>query len=331
MVKSTVIKEPFINFKGRLAEGVSYNSANNSLIWVDIIAGTINRKFLSSKSDDFETHKIDDSIGVIGLTTNPDVYLCGVSKGIAQFNFSTKEFKYVAEYPAKWHMKEVYGTQMRSNDGSVAPNGEFFVGTMSNFDEDVSFNGKLYKFDSEKIGTEEPQVVIDSCSIPNGLNWFDGYMYFTNSSEHKIFKFKCIEGTYLPDLSTKETYVDITQLFKGYNGDEEKLCKGEPDGSCMDSEGNLYIAVWGTNRVIKIGYKSGKFEEEWIFPAERISCVTIGGENFDELFVTSADLHLDDVSKLGSVPGDLGGSLFNVKLSDAKGLPKNIWSGKLVV
>ncbi|GMG40745.1 unnamed protein product [Ambrosiozyma monospora] len=197
---------------------------------------------------------------------------------------------------------------------------------MANFDEEVTPVGRLYKYDSKTLKEE---VIIKDVAISNGINWFGDYMYWTSSLEYRIYRFKYDYKSGSIDPSTKEVFVDIPKIFH----DRPQYHKGEPDGSTMDQEGNLYAAVWGTNRVIKVNPK-GELVHEYILPANQLSCVTIGGPNFDQLFVTSGDKHLlvDDSSKWKSDPNDLGGNIFRIQLeSGIKGIAKNKWSGELQV
>ncbi|GMG60194.1 unnamed protein product [Ambrosiozyma monospora] len=217
---------PYIEYHdSRLTEGITYNPANNSLLWVDIIKGEINRVFLKDdlSYSERESHKVDASLGVIGLTSDPDIYICGASSGVGQFNFSTKEFKLIAKYPAEFHDKEKFGKTMRSNDGAIDSNGDFWVGTMANFDEEVTPVGRLYKYDSKTLKEE---VIIKDVAISNGINWFGDYMYWTSSLEYRIYRFKYDYKSGSIDPSTKEVFVDIPKIFH----DRPQYHKGEPDG-----------------------------------------------------------------------------------------------------
>lgn len=245
--------------------------------------------------------QVDTSIGVIGLTKDIDKIICGVSKGVGILDMATGEYNQLVAYPDG---NMVNGHQLRSNDGSVDPEGNFWVGTMcdSSCDE-VRDYGTLYR-----LGTDLQLVpAIEQVGIPNGLNWSDKYMYWTSSLQHTVYRFKW------PDLSSKQPFYESSKVF-----DDAKLQLGEPDGSCLDSEGNLYVAVWGNNRVIKLSPTAEKLQE-FVLPANHISCVTIGGYSMNQLFITS-----------GKLQGDLGGAIFKVDLGDAKGVAKNLWGGPLV-
>ncbi len=314
-----VIK-PFIKLDADLSEGITYDSRNRSLLWIDIKRGCVYRTFLSGKEEPGEVkcYKADSSVGVIGLTSDVDKVIVGASKSVKILNMKTGETEVVAKYPKDNVASN--GWQLRSNDGSVDSNGNFWVASMCDFScPEVLDLGTLYRLNAITLKMEP---VITGTGISNGLNWYDGHMYWTSSKEHIIYKFEADSATQLPDLETKTPFVKIAEVFKGYS--DKSFVKGEPDGFCMDSRGHIFTAVWGTNRAIELD-TSGKLVREFIFPAKRVSCTTIGGKNMNTLFVTTG---LND--EPDADPNDMGGCIFKVDLgSGVKGVEKNKWKGPL--
>ncbi|ODV96224.1 hypothetical protein PACTADRAFT_33402 [Pachysolen tannophilus NRRL Y-2460] len=321
-VKLVKVEVPFISLKGsRLPEGATYNHLNHSFLWVDIIAGEVHRVFLPANDEEnvkemLSTHevvKVEDSCGVIGLTSDNDIYIVGCQKGVGFVNFKTKEFKYKLFFPS-----ETYNISLRSNDGSIDDKGNFWVGTMDNFDQpSVGPNGFQYRVNHKDFSID---TLIKNCYIPNGMAWKDNKFYWTDSGTYTIWKFDYDSNT--GEISNKQPLINM----KDFCPEDESP---EPDGFAMAANGDIYTAVWSTGKVLRFNLE-GKLMEKFIFPAKRVTCPIIGGKNFNELFVTSADLHLDDVDKLASEPGDLGGAIFKVVLdSDVRGLPKNIWGGNV--
>ncbi|KAI9054439.1 hypothetical protein LZ554_001601 [Drepanopeziza brunnea f. sp. 'monogermtubi'] len=92
---------------------------------------------------------------------------------------------------------------------------------------------------------------------------------------------------------------------------------GEPDGMVVDSDGNLWIAVYGSNRVMVFN-PSGKQIKELIFSAQRLTCPTWGGENNKILFITSAR----DGCGVDGKP-DEGGNMFRYIKEGTKGKAEN--------
>ncbi|QPG76644.1 hypothetical protein FOA43_004036 [Brettanomyces nanus] len=320
-MRTTTINKPFIDPSCDLSEGITYDARNHSLSWIDINRGYIYRTLLDShdEPDGIKSYKIDENIGLMGLTNDVNKVIVGVSKTIDVFDFSKGAIVHnLARFPNGNVASN--GWQLRSNDGCVDEKGNFWVGTMCDGScPEVKDVGTLYRLNKDTLKLE---IVMKNVGIPNGLEWHDGYMYWASSMEHIIYKFKMNNSTGLPDLASKQPFVNMADAFKNHSNKSYTL--GEPDGFSMDTEGNIYSAVWGTNRVIKIN-SDGKVVEEFVFPAKRISCTTIGGSKMNTMYVTSGADHDSDAS-----PDDQGSKIFRVQLDDQiKGIEKRRWQGPL--
>jgi sugar lactone lactonase YvrE len=111
-----------------------------------------------------------------------------------------------------------------------------------------------------------------SLTIPNGVGWSRDHktQYFTHSTEKRIIAFDYDAAT--GDLSNERT-------FWKHDGD------GDPDGFKMDEEGNIWQAIYGESKVLKIS-PEGKVVGEVKYPTRCITCPCFVGT---ELWVTSAD------------------------------------------
>lgn len=90
---------------------------------------------------------------------------------------------------------------------------------------------------------------------------------------------------------------------------------GVPDGQAIDTDGNLWVAVFGGGRVIKIDPRTPETILDTIyFPAKQITSVAFGGSNLDELYVTSANIVSEDYER-----GTEGGILYRVTGIGVKG------------
>lgn len=305
--------EPFLNYNGRLSEGPTYNPSNNTLLWVDIIAGKFHRVRLPATSADNYTSQEkkqveqsheefvipDEYIGVIYLTDDDDVVYLGGKRGIAKYVLTTGEFKY------KWLFPN--GSKLRSNDGNVDPEGNIWQGVMGSFDYGPIEEGALLKIDTK---TDEVTTVIPNVLISNGINWsHDGRtLYWTSSLDLKIYAFDYHEG----EISNKRVFIDIRAVYPDVESPE-------PDGFTLSESGDLFTAVWSTGTVAHFNAE-GTLVEKFTFPAQRISACTFGGINMDELFITTANLQLEDPARLGENVQDLGGSIFRIKVKGQRGL-----------
>ena len=97
---------------------------------------------------------------------------------------------------------------------------------------------------------------------------------------------------------------------------------GYPDGMCIDDEGMLWIALWqgwGVGRFDPSGELLCKIE----VPVERVTSCCFGGENWDELYITTASRDLNEAGKLQQ---PLAGGVFRCKLN-VSGPSTNLFLG----
>jgi sugar lactone lactonase YvrE len=95
-----------------------------------------------------------------------------------------------------------------------------------------------------------------------------------------------------------------------------------PDGLTVDSEGYVWSAQWGGWRVIRYD-PSGRVDRVIELPAQQISCPAFGGENLDELYITSA---WSGLSAEAREKQPLAGALFRIK-AGVRGIPEPKFAG----
>ena len=146
--------------------------------------------------------------------------------------------------------------------------------------------GSMFRFDLGK-SREEARAGL---TIPNSLGWSpDGRtMYFTHSSARQVLAF---------DYDPTAGGLSNERVLYQHDG------PGEPDGFRVDVQGNLWQAIWGESRILKISPR-GEVVGQVCLPTKHITCCEFVGT---ELFVTSAaDEEGEGQSKA------LGGALFRV-------------------
>ena len=291
---------------GSLLEGVTYDERTDSLYYIDIPTGTVftipESSMLSNTDKPLpipQTYVVDKSIGVIGLTSDVNKLICGIERGISVLDLNSGSITSIAKYP---NDNIVNGLQLRSNDGSIAPDGSYWIGTMD-YEETGKF-GSMWK-----LTNKDSNSLIElwnDCGIPNGINWDikRGLMYWTDSTDNTIYRYKYNVETNEVDINSKEPWF---------------VNNGTPDGSCIDADGNLYVCLWGSNKVVRFT-PDGKIDMEWIFPSKNVTCCIFGGKDFNTLYVTTASLTPDDEPN----DDDLGAALYKIDVSglNIKGVPK---------
>lgn len=133
--------------------------------------------------------------------------------------------------------------------------------------------------------------MVKGLTIPNSIGWSpdNKTMYYTHSKARQIF---------VLDYDTVSGAVSDHRLFYKHP------TSGEPDGFRIDVEGNLWTAVYGESKVLKIN-PEGKVIGQVTLPTRNITCVQFVGT---ELIITSAA----DEDSEDKTSRDYGGALFRV-------------------
>ena len=106
----------------------------------------------------------------------------------------------------------------------------------------------------------------------------------------------------------------LSLLFFPFLKVEEKEI--EPDGLTVDAEGYVWSAFWNGN-CIKRFTPDGKEVLEVIFPARKITCMTFGGIDYQDIYITSAGGDKRPEEGTGA------GSLFRLN-TRIQGLPEHL-------
>lgn len=160
----------------------------------------------------------------------------------------------------------------RFNDGKVAPDGYYYVGTTG-----ADFSGAFYR-----LGDDGLVELFGGCGCSNGLDWsYDGsIMYYCDSRKQKIERFNFDLKSH--SLSDRKTVKEIS------------LSDGSGDGMCIDADGKLWVAVWGGSHVERIDPKNGEILEVIELPASQVSSCCFAGDELRDLIITTAAVRIDE-------------------------------------
>ncbi|CAD0201983.1 unnamed protein product [Chrysodeixis includens] len=196
----------------------------------------------------------------------------------------------------------------RFNDAKADPMGRLFAGTMGYEYEPGKFHlkkGSLYRIDPDGSTT----TVTTGIDISNGLCWdlSEKAFYFADSFEYTIRRYDYDVNT--GNISNPRNVF----AYKDHGLD------GIVDGMTIDTDGNLWVANFDGNQIIKIDPKTSKLVQKIPIPALQVTSATFGGPNHDVLYVTSACMDR------GTPQLPPAGSTFTVTGINAKGYPnKNV-------
>jgi sugar lactone lactonase YvrE len=262
-----------------LGESPVWDHRKKRILWIDILNGEIHGLYPgSSKSDRFYIGRI---IGSIALKKG-DGIIATVERSFATIDIEGKTVAFIAE-------TETELKNNRFNDGKCDPAGRFWAGTMSV--EGIKYAGSLYTLESDlAVRKKLPDI---TCS--NGLAWSidQKTMYYIDTEERnvKAFEYNMEDGS----LGKGKTVITIPANT------------GYPDGMTIDTEGMLWIAIWGGSRIIRFDPRSGKELSHFILPVSQVTSCIFGGSSLEDLYITSAAIGLSE-AEFKKQP--LAGSLF---------------------
>lgn len=186
----------------------------------------------------------------------------------------------------------VSGSDMRFNDGKLGPDGHLWVGVMD--DEATEGRGSLWRISAHG----DAQCLLDGLTIPNGMDWWGDEFWFVNGPTEEIrcyrFDSRGIEPT-----------------------DRRITTRGTPDGLVIDTEGFLWLALWGEGRVDR--YRpDGAVLDTVSVASPHSTSLSFAGDDLTTLVMTSARFAMSDEA-LAATPH--AGDLFTVSVEATGRLP----------
>lgn len=192
-------------------------------------------------------------------------------------------------------------TGTRVNDGRCDRYGNFVFGTKD--DGGGAPRGRFYQF---SFARGLRALGLPAAAIPNSICFSrdGGTMYFCDSVEPRIL---CCD-------------YDAGRAAVGDVREFACLPAGaSPDGSIVDADGRLWNAQWGAGRVV-CHRADGSVDRAIPVPVNNPSCCTLGGTDFDVLYVSTAREGLDP-AELAVMPH--AGGLYAVPVPGVSGLAEN--------
>lgn len=185
---------------------------------------------------------------------------------------------------------------IRMNEGGCDPDGRFWCGSMA-YDQRPGA-ASLYRLDPDR----SVHRVLGGVTVSNGLAWSpDGSLaYYADTATHRIDVFDYDPGA---GLTGRRPFV--------------RFQDGDPDGLTVDSEGGVWVALYGGSAVRHYG-ADGQCDAVVELPTPHVTACTLGGPYLDQLFITTS---------AENRPGDpVAGSLFRVDVG-VPGLPVREFTG----
>ncbi len=275
--------ELIVDYACKLGEGPVWHPDERRLYWVDIERDRMFRYDPSSNSHEI----VYEGETVAGATVQEDgsLLLFGARGAVRQWRDGELSVV-IAELPGE--------RDGRYNDVIADPGGRVFCGTMPVGERP----GRLYQLDT----SAGVSVVLGAVGLPNGMGFTPDrkQMYHTDTRARTIYlsDYDVDSGT----LSNQRVFVQVPEDF------------GSPDGLTVDAEGFVWSASYGGGVLVRFA-PDGSETMRIAFPANNVTSVTFGGDDYSDIYVTTAG----GENKAAAGPG--AGALFRLRLG-IRGVPE---------
>ena len=197
----------------------------------------------------------------------------------------------------------------RLNEGVVAPDGSFWVGTMANNigpdDAPVDITEDAGRIDQVDANGGVIALNDDRFGITNTMVWTaDGRFVTADTMKNELYSYR---------WDRSRSRLDDRRPFF------QRFARGLPDGSSMDAEGYIWnCRVVGGSCLVRIA-PDGSLDHVVELPCSWPTSCAFGGKDLDTLFVTSARFTMSE-QHLADNPVE--GGLFVLR-PGVRGLPAN--------
>ncbi len=270
-----------------LGEGLFWDSEYKKLWFVDIKSFMLYA--LDIDTYDLKSWNFEEEVCWVVPTYNKNEVILGLKSGIAKFNIKKKELYWIIKNFPK-------NSEIRLNDVGVDDDGRLWFGSMHNLNESLPVGELVSFFKNDGLRFHDKNY-----KVTNGPIILENFLYHNDSFDGIIYRYEIGSNGKLKNK----------RIFKKFSLDD-----GKPDGMCLDKNGNILVAMWGSGKINRID-KNGEIVDCFKLSAPFVTNVCFGGENFEKLFVTSASVGMSE-GELKKYPNS--GALFEIKIPKLKGM-----------
>lgn len=287
-----------------LGEGPVWDHRSGRLVWLDLTSwwdqpdnpsGVVHIRDPSERIE--RAMRVEGGLGSVAIRAQGGL-IVAAADGLGTLDIESGAFTMVRPMGLE-------DVGQRFNDGGCDPRGRFWAGTAERSGESNG-GGALYRVDV----AWNVEKVLTGVQVSNGIGWSpDGrVMYYADTPTGRVdrFRFDVESGS----LGRREV---LSEIPRGL---------GLPDGLAVDAEGCVWVAVWGSSRVVRYT-PHGLFDTEVILPVTNPTSCAFGGPNLETLYVTTAWATLTEEQRRNEPHA---GGVFAVDVG-AEGLPVPDFAG----
>ncbi len=254
------------SYKSVLGQRPIWDWRHEKLLWIDVYE---NKIIETDQRNEKENHYIiKDGITNILLQDN-DNYIISSYDSL----FSLQSLIAKKKLLTKISFNNPYN---RINDADIDLYGQVWISTMDT--NQKTETGVIICHDTNL----KPIQLDNSYIISNGpiFDYQRNIGYVTDSIKRIIYSFPI--GGILKNGIQKKIFLSMNNI------------DGNPDGMTVDKNGNLWVAMWGSGKVCCFD-KEAKLKLILQLPVSKVTSCTFGGSEFNELYITTASVGLNDI------------------------------------
>ncbi|MCH4813022.1 SMP-30/gluconolactonase/LRE family protein [Vreelandella neptunia] len=283
---STWQAELAVDCRCTLGEGPQWDANHQRLYWCDILEKQLH--WLAPATGESGHHQLDHMVSLAAPLDGGGLLLVGEDR-LSRFDPVNAAVERFCDF-------ETDNPVTRSNDARIDRHGSLWLSTMGKKAEKGA--GSLYRLHRGKL-----TLLLSGLTIPNAICFSeDGeFAWFTDTATGVVMRWT-LDSEGWPQ-GEPQSWADFSTTL------------GNPDGAVVDSEGCIWLALWGAGQVARLnqdGHVIGLIE----LPVSQPSCPAFAGADLEMLYITTAQEGFSD-EQLAQEPS--AGSLYVVE-TGVKGL-----------
>jgi Gluconolactonase len=265
-------------------EGPIWDPINELILWVDAGSSLIFKYHPPNTEKTIISRNL--AVSSVALNRNGGLIVAGI--GLHLWYSQNKYTTIVSEHD---------GNLLIFNDMIADHEGRIYAGTFYWGKDGMEKTGALYLIDKNS----SVHIVDDGIKLSNGLGFSpdNKTLYYTDSGAGCIYKY---------DVNKNTGALTNKCIFAKIHGTE-----GIPDGLTVDSEGYVWSALWYGGKIVRFT-PEGEIERILVMPVQQVSSVMFGGNNLNDLYITSASEYWPSnlIPPHFNPAAPMGGSLYRV-------------------